>query len=150
MSETVSAPALQATTTPSVRFGFTKFVVRDLSLMRRFYERALGLTVAQTIDLPDAVELIMRRPGEETGFSLILFWNKDGRDITVGTGHGPLGLYVRDVDAAFAHAVKEGATPHREPWNATGMRVAFVLDPEGRELGLQAWQRIRFAKGGFR
>jgi lactoylglutathione lyase len=136
MSETVSAPAPQSATTPSVRFGFVKFVVGDLGLMRNFYERALGLTLAQTIDLPDAVELVMRRPGEETGFSLILYWNKDGRDITLGTGHGPLGLYVRDVGAAFAHAVKEGAKPHREPWDATGMRVAFVLDPEGRELEL--------------
>jgi len=136
MSETVNATAPQSTTAPSVRFGFVKFVVRDLDLMRSFYERALGLAVAQRIDLPDAVELVMRRRGEETGFSLILYWRRDGRDIHVGTGHGPLGLYVRDVDAAFAHAVREGATPHREPWNATGMRVAFVLDPEGRELEL--------------
>jgi predicted enzyme related to lactoylglutathione lyase len=145
MSETANAPAPQITpqTTgaPSVRFGFMKFVVRDLAVMRSFYERALGLVVAQTIDLPDIVELVMRRPGEETGFSLILYWNKDGRDVAVGTGHGPLGLYVRDVDAAFAHAVKEGATPHREPWDATGMRVAFVLDPEGRELELISMQR---------
>ncbi len=141
MSETVSAPAAQTTTAPSVRFGFMKFVVRDLGLMRNFYERALGLSLAQTIDLPDAVELVLRRPGEETGFSLILYWNKDGRDIAVGTGHGPLGLYVRDVDAAFAHAVKEGATPHREPWDTPGMRVAFVLDPEGRELELISMRR---------
>ncbi len=136
MSETATAPKPQTTSAPSVRFGFMKFVVRDLVPMRSFYERAFGLVVAQTIDLPDIVELVMRRPGEETGFSLILYCNKDGRDVDVGTGHGPLGLYVRDVDAAFAHAVKEGATPHREPWDATGMRVAFVLDPEGRELEL--------------
>ncbi len=136
MSETATALTTQTTTAPTVRFGFMKFVVRDLIKMRSFYERALGLVVAQTIDLPDIVELVMRRPGEETGFSLILYWNKDGREIDVGTGHGPLGLYVRDVDVAFAHAVKEGATPHREPWDATGMRVAFLLDPEGRELEL--------------
>jgi predicted enzyme related to lactoylglutathione lyase len=141
MSETISAPAAQSTAAVSVRFGFMKFVVRDLEAMRSFYERALGLVVAQTIDLPDIVELVMRRPGEEAGFSLILYWNKDGRDVAVGTGHGPLGLYVRDVDAAYAHAVKEGATPHREPWDATGMRVAFVLDPEGRELELISMRR---------
>ncbi|WP_372786440.1 VOC family protein [Phenylobacterium sp.] len=136
MSDTASAPAPRTTTAPSVRFGFMKFVVRDLDAMRSFYERAFGLVVAQTIDLPDIVELVLRRPGEETGFSLILYWNKDGRDVAVGTGHGPLGLYVRDVDAAFAHAVKEGAAPHREPWDTDAMRVAFVLDPEGRELEL--------------
>ena len=136
MSDTASASAPRTATAPSVRFGFMKFVVRDLAAMRAFYERAFGLVVAQTIDLPDITELVMRRPGEETGFSLILYWNKDGREVAVGTGHGPLGLYVRDVDAAFAHAVSQGAAPHRAPWDTDAMRVAFVLDPEGRELEL--------------
>ena len=133
MSDTATTPA---TTAPSVRFGFMKFVVHDLEAMRDFYERAFGLAVSQTIDLPDIRELVLRRPGETSGFSLILYWNKDGRDIAVGTGHGPLGLFVRDVDAAYAHAVSQGATPHREPWDTEAMRVAFVLDPEGRELEL--------------
>ena len=138
MSETASAPVPKtAAAPPSARFGFVKFVVRDLPAMRSFYERAFGLTVAQTIDLPDITELVMRRPGEETGFSLILYWNKDGRETAVGTAHGPLGLFVRDVDAAYAYAVGQGATPHREPWDAGAMRVAaVVLDPEGRELEL--------------
>lgn len=139
MSETQSAPAPQTTTAPSVRFGFMKFVVRDLPAMKSFYERAFGLVVAQTIDLPDIMELVMRRPGEEAGFSLILLWNKDGRE--VGSGHGPLGLYVRDVDAAYAHAVSQGATAHRAPWDTEAMRVAFVLDPEGRELELISMRR---------
>ena len=142
---TDSATAQAPTTPITVRMGFVKFVVQDLEKMRSFYERAFGLAVAQTIDLPDIVELVMRRPGEEAGFSLILYWPKDGGpnggNVAVGTAHGPLGLYVRDVDIAFAHAVKEGATPHREPWDATGMRVAFVLDPEGRELELISMRR---------
>ena len=140
MSDAATAPA-PATTAPSARFGFMKFVVRDLDAMRSFYERAFGLVVAQTIDLPDIMELILRRPGEDTGFSLILYWNKDGREVSVGTGHGPLGLFVRDVDAAYAHAVSQGATPHREPWDTGAMRVAFVLDPEGRELELISMRR---------
>ncbi|HEY8002655.1 MAG TPA: VOC family protein [Phenylobacterium sp.] len=141
MSETVSAPAVQTTAAPSVRFGFIKFVVGDLAAMRGFYERAFGLTLAQEIDLPDATELILRRAGEEAGFSLILYGYKDGRETAVGSAHGPLGLYVRDVDAAFAHAVREGAAPHREPWDTGAMRVAFVLDPEGRELELISMRR---------
>jgi len=141
MSETANAPAPQAATSPSVRFGFVKFVVRDLAAMRGFYERAFGLVVAQTIDLPEIMELVLRRPGEEAGFSLILYWNRDGRETAVGSAHGPLGLYVRDVDAAYAHAVRQGAAPHREPWDADGMRVAFVLDPEGRELELISMRR---------
>lgn len=135
MSEAATAPAAK-TAPASARFGFVKFVVQDLPAMRSFYERAFGLAVSQTIDLPDITELVMRRPGEETGFSLILYWNKDGRETAVGTAHGPLGLFVRDVDAAYAHAVSQGATAHREPWDTGAMRVAFVLDPEGRELEL--------------
>ncbi|MGZ6016130.1 MAG: VOC family protein [Phenylobacterium sp.] len=140
MSETATA-AQAKTAAPSARFGFVKFVVQDLPAMRSFYERAFGLAVSQTIDLPDITELVMRRPGEDTGFSLILYWNKapldeDRRETAVGTAHGPLGLFVRDVDAAYAHAVKEGASAHREPWDTGAMRVAFVLDPEGRELEL--------------
>jgi len=141
MTDTTTAAAPQTTAPVSVRMGFVKFVVRDLGAMRSFYERAFGLAVAQTIELPDIVELVMRRPGDETGFSLILYWNRDGREVAVGSAHGPLGLYVRDVDAAFAHAVKEGAAPHREPWDAAAMRVAFVLDPEGRELELISMRR---------
>ena len=141
MSDTVTAPKSEAVAPVSVRMGFIKFVVHDLQAMRGFYERALGLVVAHTIELPDAVELIMRRPGEENGFSLILYWNRDGREVAVGSAHGPLGLYVRDVDAAFAHAVQEGAAPHREPWDTDAMRVAFVLDPEGRELELISMRR---------
>ena len=129
MSDTATAPTPKTATPPSARFGFMKFVVRDLDAMRSFYERAFGLVVAQTIDLPDIMELVMRRSGEETGFSLILYWNKAGGDVSIGTGHGPLGLFVRDVDAAYAHAVSQGATPHREPWDTEAMRVAFVLDP---------------------
>jgi predicted enzyme related to lactoylglutathione lyase len=141
MSETAAAPAPQAKTAPSVRFGFQKFVVKDLEAMRSFYERAFGLVVAQTVDLPDIMELIMRKPGEEAGFSLILYWPKAGGDVALGSAYGPLGLYVRDVDAAFAHAVAEGAAPHREPWDTPGMRVAFVLDPEGREIELVSMRR---------
>ena len=141
MSETVAAPQAAQAFKPSARFGFVKFVVADLDAMASFYERAFGLVVAQTIDLPDIMELIMRRPGDEAGFSLILYWNKDGSKATLGSAHGPLGIYVRDVDAAYAHAVKEGATAHREPWDTPGMRVAFVLDPEGRELELISMRR---------
>ena len=140
MSETAAAPA-PATTAPSARFGFVKFVVKDLAAMRGFYERAFGLVVAQTIDQPDFMELILRRPGEETGFSLILFWYRDGADVAVGSAHGPLGLFVRDVDAAYAHAVEAGAAAHREPYDTGAMRVAFVLDPEGRELELISMRR---------
>lgn len=126
----------EQTIAPSVRYGFMKFVVGDLAKMVDFYGRAFGLVVAQTIDTDTMTEKILRRAGEQTGFSLILYFHKDGRNLQVGTGYGPLGLFVRDVDAAYAHAVAQGATADRAPMETNGMRVAFVLDPEGRELEL--------------
>lgn len=120
----------------TAKLGFMKFVVADLPAMLDFYGRALGLVVAQTIEADHFVEKILRRPGETSGFSLILFHYKDGRTVTVGNGHGPLGLYVRDVDAAYAHAIAQGARPQTEPYDTAAMRVAFVQDPEGRELEL--------------
>jgi predicted enzyme related to lactoylglutathione lyase len=122
-------------TTPPVRFGFVKFVVRDLPLMRNFYERAIGLAVDKVVDTPELTEVVMKIPGMAAGgTSLILYWNKDGREIIVGNGHGPLGLYVADVDAAYARAVSQGATTDRAPFEAVGMRFAFIVDPEGHEI----------------
>jgi len=68
------------------------------------------------------------------GANLILYQHKDGRKLTLGDAHGPVGFYVRDADAAYAHAIEQGAAPHREPFDAGTMRVAFVLDPEGHEI----------------
>lgn len=134
MSENTAATAPETTKAPSIRFGFVKFVVRDLDAMTAFYERVLGLVCTRTIDLPAITEKVMSRPGDESGFGLVLYHNKDGRAVTVGDGYGPVGLYVRDVDTAYAHAVAHGAAPHRPPFEIGAMRIAFVLDPEGREL----------------
>jgi lactoylglutathione lyase len=133
------APAV--TTAPSATFGFVKLVVRDLDAMLDFYRRTLGLVVTQTVDTDTMTEKILGKPGAQGGASLILYRHKDGREITLGNAHGPVGFYVRDVDAAFAHAVAEGAKPDREPFDAGTMRVAFVLDPEGREIELVSVRR---------
>jgi hypothetical protein len=37
--------------------------------------------------------------------------------------------------------VAEGATRHRPPWDAGALRVAFILDPEGREIELVSVKR---------
>ena len=135
MSETATA-APAAVKAPSATFAFVKLIVRDIDAAVTFYERALGLEVGQTIDLPDLTEKVMRKPGAEGGSSVILYAHKDGREITIGNGWGPVGFYVRDADAAFAHAVREGAAPSREPFDIGNMRIAFVHDPEGHEIEL--------------
>jgi lactoylglutathione lyase len=140
MSETATA-APASVRAPSATLGFVKLIVNDLDAMVGFYERALGLTVGQTVDMPEMTEKILRKPGAEGGAMLILYRHKDGREITLGNGWGPVGFYVRDVEAAYAHAIKEGATAHREPFDAGAMRVAFVLDPEGHEIELVSMKR---------
>jgi lactoylglutathione lyase len=135
MSETATA-APAAVKSPAATFAFVKLIVRDLDAMVGFYERALGLSVSQTVDMPEMTEKILRKPGQDTGAMVILYHHKDGREISIGNGWGPVGFYVRDVEAAYAHAITQGATPHRAPFDAGAMRVAFVLDPEGHEIEL--------------
>lgn len=140
MSET-NATATLSTTAPSMRFGLVKFVVRDLDAMTAFYEQALGLVVTRTIDLPEIIEKVMTFPDDKSGFGLVLYYNKDDRAVSVGDGHGPLVLYVRDVDGAYAHAMACGAASARAPFSIGEMRIAFVRDPEGRELEFLATGR---------
>jgi predicted enzyme related to lactoylglutathione lyase len=135
MTDAAVAPDASASTAPSVTFGFVKFVVGDLAAMEAFYGRAFGLVSGQTVETPELVEKILRKPGAQQGFSLILYHPKTAAAaVDVGTAYGPLGLFVRDVDAAYAHAVAQGASAHRPPQDFGTMRVAFVLDPEGREI----------------
>lgn len=121
-------------TTPSFRIGFVKLVVKDLDAMVSFYEAALGLATVQAIETTAMSEKIMRKPGDDRGFSLILYRHKDDRRVTIGNAHGPVGFFVRDAAAAFRHALHAGAIAHREPFETAGGRAAFVLDPEGHEL----------------
>src|SRR4051812_24422552 len=141
MSETATAPAQAATTPPSATFAFAKIVVADLDRAVDFYARVLGLTVAQTIEMDDLAERILAKPGQQGGANLILYQHKDGRALTLGDAHGPVGFYVRDVDATYAHALSQGAQGHREPFDAGALRVAFILDPEGHEIELVSVKR---------
>jgi predicted enzyme related to lactoylglutathione lyase len=126
---------------PSFTFGFIKVVVSDLDKMQRFYEKGLGLVVTQTIESDSMKELVMQKPNQQGGSSVILYWNKDGREVTLGSPHGPMGFFVRDTDAAFAHAIANGASPFRQPWDSGAQRVAFIHDPEGYEIELVSVKR---------
>lgn len=118
----------------SVQFAFVKLIVRDLDTMTEFYRRALGLYPARTIEAGTATEIVMRPEGQRAGFCLVLYRHADGRIVVVGTGHGPIGLYVENTDDAFTGALRAGASPKQAPFDVAGLRVAFVEDPEGHEL----------------
>lgn len=140
MSETTTTTIAQSAA-PSATFAFTKLIVADLEEAVDFYARVLGLVVAQTVETADMVEKILGKAGQQGGANLILYHHKDGRRLTLGDAHGPVGFYVRDVDAAFALAVQEGARAHREPFDAGALRVAFILDPDGHEIELVSVKR---------
>lgn len=116
------------------RFAFMKFVVRDLDAMVAFYESALGLVVTHKMDVPSALEVVLSPATDDPGFSLVLYQHKDGREISLASSHGPLALFVADTDAAYASALAHGATSQAAPYTVSGIRVAFVADPEGHAL----------------
>lgn len=119
-----------------LHFLFTKLNVADMAAMVTFYERAFGFGVTMTIDNDEIEETMLSIPGER--FVLVLVRHKDGRSITLGDAHGPIGLSTVDVDAAAAHALACGATMVSEPTDAEGGggRYSFVADPEGHEIEL--------------
>lgn len=117
-----------------VQFAFVKLVVRDLQAMSDFYQRALDLYPTRTIETGTATEIVMRPNGVKSGFCLVLYKPANNPNITIGNGHGPVGVYVENADEAFALAIREGATPKQEPFEVPGLRVAFVEDSEGHEL----------------
>ena len=43
-------------------------------------------------------------------------------------------LWTHDVDAAFALAMRHGARVLQEPHDVRGLRIAYVLDPDGNPV----------------
>lgn len=116
------------------RLGFFKLVVRDLPAMERFYCDSFGFAVTNRVVLPGLEESMLNLPGQP--FTVVLFHHSDGREISVGNGHGPIGLTTADVDAAAARAIAHGARPLHGPHELPGARLTFLLDPEGHEIEL--------------
>lgn len=126
--EPVKAPRL------GMALSFLKLVVDDLEAMVAFYSEAFGFAVRDRIDMPEIEETMLVQPGQT--FNLVLLRWKDGRALTIGNSHGPIGMTTRSVDQTFAHALASGAISERQPYDLGAMRIAFVLDPEGHEIEL--------------
>jgi lactoylglutathione lyase len=101
--------------------------------MQAFYEKAFGMTQQKRLDNPGSTEVILTDP---KGLDLALVFYKDGRKITLGNANGPIGFYLKDVDAAYQRAMAAGAVSRVAPRTGGGARVALVLDPEGHEIEL--------------
>lgn len=114
------------------RLNFFKLIVRDLDAMQKFYADTFGFEERSRIALPGLEEVMLSLPGEQ--FTLVLYRHTDGRAVEIGGGHGPVGFLTRDVDAAYAHALANGASEMAPPRELGSMRLAFVKDPEGHEI----------------
>ena len=123
-------------TQPSLRLAFFKLNIPEMDKALAFYRDALGFAVTRTFDEPDFLEHIMALPGQEAGPNLLLVEYKDGREVGVGPGHGPVGFMTDDIDAAIERAVSAGAMVVLPVFEMDGVRIAMLLDPWGHEIEL--------------
>jgi predicted enzyme related to lactoylglutathione lyase len=123
--------------TPSIRLAFFKLNVPEMIPALAFWREAFGFEVAQTYDEAEFLEKIMHLPGQENGPNLMLVAYKDGRDVTVGHGHGAVGLQCSDIAAAHECALAAGARKGTGIMTVgAGIKVAVLHSPEGHEIEL--------------
>jgi predicted enzyme related to lactoylglutathione lyase len=123
-------------TAPKATLGFFKLNVPDMAAALDFWQRGFGFTVAQSFDEADFIEHIMALPDQPAGPNLLLVCYKDGRAITVGNGHGPVGLACPDIAASHAHALDCGAVALTGVFDVGPVKVAMLHSPQGHEIEL--------------
>ena len=101
-----------------------------------FSRAAFGFSVIMTFDEPDFLEHMLALPGQESGPNLLLVQYKDGRDVTPGPGHGPVGFNTSDIASLFDLAIASGAECRVPIFEMDGVKVAILVDPEGHEIEL--------------
>lgn len=125
--------------------GFGLFV-RDMGTMIRFYRDVLGFAVKESEDTSN-VYLV------KDGTLFLLYGRGDFEKMTARryeyvrglNGHFEIALYVdtfEEVDAAFAHAVANGAEPVLAPVTESwGQRTCYIADPEGNLIEIGSWNK---------
>jgi predicted enzyme related to lactoylglutathione lyase len=118
------------------RLGFFKLNVPDMERALAFWAGAFGFAVTASFDEADFLEHILALPEQEDGPNLLLVQWKDGRDVTPGSGHGPVGLVCEDIAAAEQAAVDAGAAALTGIFAVGPVKVAMLKSPEGHEIEL--------------
>jgi uncharacterized glyoxalase superfamily protein PhnB len=122
---------------PRIHLAFFKLNVPEMIPALAFWREAFGFEVTRTFDEPEFLEKIMHLPGQANGPNLMLVAYKDGRDVTVGHGHGAVGLQCFDIAAAPERALAAGATKDTGIISVgEGIKVAVLHSPEGHEVEL--------------
>ena len=120
------------TDTRPAMFTFVKFTVSDIDAATTFFEEGFGMAHADTVDTPTFREHMMA--GKQGSATIVLFHWKDGREIEIGNGVGPVGMISRDLDADLDRAISAGASQKGETVSFGKARIAFVLTPDGHEI----------------
>jgi lactoylglutathione lyase len=124
-------------TQPTLRLAFFKLNVPEMVPALAFWRDAFGFEVAQTFDEAEFREKIMHLPGQENGPNLMLVAYKDGRDVSVGHGHGAVGLQCADIGASHERALAAGAVKGSGIMTVGGgIKVAVLHSPQGHEIEL--------------
>jgi catechol 2,3-dioxygenase-like lactoylglutathione lyase family enzyme len=123
-------------TAPAARLGFFKLNVPDLEQATMFWREAFGFAVTGRVDEPVFLEHIMTLPGQDSGPNLMLVQYKDGRDVTVGPGHGAVGLICDDIEASNDRALMCNAEKVLDVFEAGGVKIAVLKSPQGHEIEL--------------
>jgi predicted enzyme related to lactoylglutathione lyase len=123
-------------TAPPAKLGFFKLNVPEMAPALAFWREAFGFAVTATFDEPGFLEHMMALPGQESGPHLLLVAYKDGRNVRVGPGHGPVGLICEDITASHERALAFGAEPLTGLFEAAGVRIAMLRSPQGHEIEL--------------
>src|SRR5688500_10339216 len=105
IAKPAALPHTPAMATAPIRLGFFKLNVPDLELATAFWREAFGFTVTGHVDEPAFLENILTLPGQGAGPNLMLVQYKDGRDVTVGPGHGAVGVICDDIEASNDRAL---------------------------------------------
>lgn len=102
-----------------------------------FYNKALGLEVADRLDFPDFTLIYLSNP--ESEYELELTVNKGRTEpYSLGDGYGHMAVTVPDLDAEHARFEAAGLAPRKlVEFAPAGKRVArffFVTDPDGYQI----------------
>ncbi len=123
-------------TQPPLRLAFFKLNVPEIFPALAFWRDAFGFEVTQTFDEAEFYEKVLALPGQ-AGPNLMLVAYKDGRDMTVGHGHGAVGLQCTDIAAAHERALAAGAQKGSGVIVVAGnIKVAVLHSPQGHEIEL--------------
>jgi len=118
------------------------FVTTDVERLSDWYGRMFGYAPHTRFETPEA--LTHRRTKGEKESADVVIGELGGRALEIGqyrpidpprVGFSHFGIRVDDVDAAYAHAVANGADVYLEPFEAApGLRIFFINDPDGNQI----------------